>query len=219
MTGLRLGTAAALPSGGQVCGMLAFDIEGFTRSDRDEVIRIHLHKALYEIIMEAFEETGLPWDQCHHEDRGDGALVILPPSMSAQPVIHPFPERLCGLLRRHNRIAREAAQMRLRVAAHIGPVYSDSYGAIGDSLSLLFRMLEAAPLRKALAGSKTEVALVISDYMYDSLVVRHRTLVDPALFSPLKTQVKRTRVSAWTYLPGAVLPLPAAGTTALTLGT
>jgi len=61
------------------------------------------------------------------------------------------PERLRGLLRRHNGIAREAAQMRLRAAAHVGPVYTDAYGAISDDLDLLFRMLEAAPLRKALA--------------------------------------------------------------------
>jgi hypothetical protein len=209
MTGLAPGSAAALPGGGQVCAMLAFDIEGFTRPDRDEDIRIHLHKALYEILTEAFEGSGLPWDECHREDRGDGALVILPPSMPSQPVIHPLPERLRSLLRSHNRIVRDAAQLRLRVAAHIGPVYSDAYGAIGDDLNLLFRMIDAAPLRKALAQSKTELALVVSDYMYDSLVKRHPTLVDPALFSPLKTQVKGMRVSARIYLPGADLPLSA----------
>jgi len=50
--------------------------------------------------------------------------------------------------------------------------------------------------------------------MHDSLVVRHRTLVDPALFRPMKTQVKRTRISAWMYLPGAEPPGPAVGLTA-----
>jgi hypothetical protein len=213
MTAPFAGPPAALPPGGQVCVMLAFDIEGFTRSDRDEAIRIHLHKALYEILVEAFEGSGVPWDQCRREDRGDGALVILPPGMPGQPVIDPFPERLRGLLRRHNGIARDAAQMRLRAAAHIGLVYSDEYGAVGDDINLLFRMLEAAPLRRALAGSATELALIISDYMHDSLVIRHRTVVDPALFRPLKTQVKRTRISAWTYLPGMGLFLPATETT------
>lgn len=197
---------AALPASGQVCTIMAFDIDGFTRPDRDEAIRIYLHRAFYEILAEAFKGSGLPWHQCHHEDRGDGALVILPPSVSAQPVIDPLPERLRGVIRRHNRITCDAARMQLRAAAHIGPVYGDAYGVIGDDLNLLFRMLEAAPLRRALAGSGAELAFVISSYMHDNLVLRHRTLVDPALFSPLKTRVKRTPISAWIYLPGASLP-------------
>lgn len=197
---------AARPASGQVCTILAFDINGFTRPDRDEAIRIHLHEVLYEILTGAFEESGLPWRQCHHEDRGDGALVILPPGIPAQPVIDPLPERLRGLIRRHNRMACDAARMQLRAAAHIGPVYSDAYGVIGDDINLLFRMLGATPLRRALAGSGTELALVISGYVHDNLVLRHRTLVDPALFSPMKTRVKRTPVSAWIYLPGASMP-------------
>lgn len=200
---------ATQPASGQVCTILAFDIDGFTRPDRDEAIRIYLHGAFYEILADAFKGSGLPWHQCHHEDRGDGALIILPPGAPAQPVIDPFPERLRSLIRRHNRIMCDAAQIQLRAAAHIGPVYGDAYGVIGDDLNLLFRMLEAAPLRRVLAGSGTELAFVISSYMHDNLVLRHRTLVDPALFSPLKARVKRTPVSAWIYLP-STSPQPAA---------
>jgi class 3 adenylate cyclase len=199
-------TPATRPANGQVCTILAFDIDGFTRLDRDEAIRIHLHRAFYEILADALEGSGLPWHQCHHEDRGDGALVIFPPGVPAQPVIDPLPERLRGLIRWHNRIACDAARMQLRVAAHIGPVYGDAYGVVGDDLNLLFRMLDAAPLRRALADSGAELALVISSYMYDNLVLRHRTLVDPVLFNPLKTRVKQTSISAWMYLPGASLP-------------
>jgi hypothetical protein len=208
------GMPAGRPAGGQVCTLLAFDIHQFTRPDRDEAIRIHLHKALYDILAAAFEGSGLPWSRCHREDRGDGALVILPPGIPAHPVIDPFPERLRSLIRRHNRVACDAARMQLRAAAHVGPVYGDAYGMISDDLNLLFRMLDAAPLRRALAGSGAELALAVSGYMHDSLVVRHRTLVDPALFRPMRTQVKRTRISAWMYLPGGEPPGPAAGLTA-----
>ena len=209
------GMPAARPAGGQVCTLLAFDIHQFTRPDRDEAIRIYLHETLYEVLRDAFGGSGLPWSRCHREDRGDGALVILPPGVPAQPVIDPVPERLRGLIRRRNRVACDAAQMQLRAAAHIGPVYGDAYGMISDDLNFLFRMLAAAPLRRALAVSGTELALAVSGYMHDSLVVRHRTLVDPALFRPMKTQVKHTRISAWMYVPGAEPPGPAAGLTAL----
>lgn len=204
---------AARPTSGQVCTILALDIDGFTRPDRDEAIRIHLHEAFYDILTKAFEGSGLPWNLCHHEDRGDGALVILPPDVPAAPVIDPFPERLRGLIRQHNRMMCDAAQIQLRAAAHIGPVYWDAYGVIGDDLNMLFRILDAAPLRRALAGSGAELAFAISSYMHDSLVLRHRTLIDPAVFSPLKTRVKRTPVNAWMYLPGAGQPPSADGIT------
>jgi class 3 adenylate cyclase len=189
--------------GGQVCGMLAVDIRGFTRPERDEEVRIHLHKVLYEILPEALQGAGIPWSRCYHEDRGDGALIVLPPDMTAHGIVDPFPERLRCLIRRHNRMSCEAARMQLRVAAHIGPVYRDDYGLVGDDVNLLFRMLDARPLRRALDDYGTEVALIISSYLHDSLVRRHPALADPDLYQPLKTQVRRMRLSAWMHLPGA----------------
>jgi hypothetical protein len=183
--------------------MLAFDIAGYTRPDRDEDTRIYLHQALYEILPAAFDGTGIAWDQCHSEDRGDGTLVIVPPAIPATPVIDPFPSRLHALIRRRNRMAAEPAQIQLRAAAHLGPVYADGHGMIGDDIDLLFRMLDARPLRKALADSGAELAFVISDYVHSTLVLRHPTLVDPSLFQPMKTRVKRTKVNAWMHIPGA----------------
>jgi hypothetical protein len=69
--------------------------------------------------------------------------------------------------------------------------------------TLLFRMLEARPLKRALAGSGAEVALIVSDDVYRSLVCRYPSLVSPDAFQRVKFQVKYTRAWAWTYLPGA----------------
>jgi hypothetical protein len=43
--------------------------------------------------------------------------------------------------------------------------------------------------------------LIISDYVYDKLVLHRHTLADPNSFHRVKTQVKRTKVHAWMYLP------------------
>ena len=193
---------AASPASGQLCAMLAFDIVGFTRPDRDEEVRIHIHKALYEILREALLGSGMPWDRCHHEDRGDGALVVAPPDVAAHGIIDPFPERLRSLIRLHNRMSVPAAQIQVRAAAHIGPVYHDDHGLIGDDINLLFRMLDARPLRKALVSSGAELALAISGYMYDSLVRRHPSLAGSAVFRQVNAKVKGTRVNAWIHLPG-----------------
>jgi len=181
--------------------MLAVDIAEFTRADRDDEIRLHLRRSLYGILREALGGSGMPWEQCQHEDRGDGVVVIFPPDVAAQPIIDLFPERLGGLIRCHNRCSREPARMQLRVAAHVGPVYCDEYGISGDDVTYLCRMLDAQPLRRALSGSGAELAFIISDYVHEKLVLRRHSLTGPSSFRPVKTQVKRTLVHAWIYLP------------------
>ena len=120
----------------------------------------------------AFDGSGIPWARCFHEDRGDGALIVVPPGVACKGIIDPLPERLRGLIRRHNHVSCPAAGIQLRAAAHIGPVEHDGHGFVGSDINLLFRMLEARPLKRALAGSGAELALIVSDHVYRSLVCR-----------------------------------------------
>ena len=77
----------------------------------------------------------------------------------------------------------------------------DGHGFVGSDVNLLFRMLDARPLKRALAASGAELALIVSDYVYRSLVCRYPSLV-PRTPSGRRFQVKNTRAQAWTYLPG-----------------
>ena len=195
------GHDAGLRISGQVCPMLAVDIAESTRPDRDEEIQQYLRDSVYGILRGALRESGMPLDQCLSEDRGDGILVIFPPDLAAQPIIDPFPERLRGRVRRYNHCSREPAHIQLRVAANIGPVYCDEHGFSGDDVTYLCRMLDAQPLRRALSESGAELAFIISDYVYEKLVLRRHSLADRRPFRPVKTQVKRTPVHAWIQLP------------------
>ncbi len=123
--------------------------------------------------------------------------------MACKGIIDPLPERLRGLIRRHNHVSCPAAGIQLRAAAHIGPVGHDGHGFVGSDINLLFRMLEARPLKRALAGSGAELALIVSDDVYRSLVCRCPSLVSPEAFQRVKFQVKYDRAWGWTYLPGA----------------
>jgi class 3 adenylate cyclase len=183
--------------------VFAVDIAGFTRPGRDDEIRLHLHEKLYEVLERAFDGSGIPWKECFHEDRGDGALVVIPPEVACKGIIDPLPERLRGLIRRHNHVSCQAAEIQLRAAAHIGPVEHDTHGFVGSDINLLFRMLEARPLRHALAGSGAELALIVSDDVYRSLVCRCPSLISPEAFQRVRFQAKHTRARAWIYLPGA----------------
>ncbi len=191
------------PTDGQLCTLFAVDIAGFTSPGRDDEIRLYLHEELYEVLEKAFDGSGIPWAGCFHEDRGDGALIVVPPGVACKGIIDPLPERLRGLIRRHNHVSCQAAGIQLRAAAHIGPVEHDGHGFVGSDINLLFRMLEAPPLKRALAGSGAELALIVSDDVYRRLVCRCPSLISPEAFQRVKFQVKRDRACGWTYLPGA----------------
>jgi hypothetical protein len=188
-----------------MCAVFAVDIAGFTRPDRDDDIRRYLHEKLYEFLRRAFDDSGVPWDGCCCEDRGDGALIVVPPGIPVKGLIDPLPDRLRSLVRRHNHVSREAAGIQLRAAAHVGPVEHDGHGFVGTDVNFLFRMLEARPLKRMLAESGAELAMVVSDYVYRSLVCRYPSLVRPEAFRAVRFQVKHARARAWTYLPGAAL--------------
>jgi hypothetical protein len=194
------------PRDGQVCALFAVDIAGFTEPNRDDDIRLYLHEQLYEILEKSFDYADVPWSQCFHEDRGDGVLVVVPPSIAYRGIIHPLPERLRGLIRRHNHVSRDAAGIQLRAAAHVGPVDHDGHGFVGSDINLLCRMLEARPLKRALSGSSAELALIVSEYVYSTVICRYPSLVSPEAFRSVRFQIKYTRARAWTYLPGTGNP-------------
>lgn len=192
----------ALPENGQMCAVFAVDIVGSTRPDRDDEIRLYLRQKSYEFLQKAFDDSGIPWNSCFREDRGDGALIVMPPYVAVKGIIDPLPERLRSLIRRHNHVSCDAAGLQLRAAAHIGPVGHDGFGFVGADVNFLFRMLEARPLKRMLADSGAELALVVSDFVYHSLVCRYPSLVHPATFQTVRFQTKNTRARAWTYIPG-----------------
>ena len=174
----------AAPADGQVCALFAVDIAGFTSPHRDDDIRLYLHEELYQVLHKAFDGSGIPWADCFCEDRGDGVLIVVPPGIPCKGLIDPLPERLRGLIWRHNHVTREAAGIQLRAAVHIGRVEYDGHGFVGTDINLLFRMLDARPLKAALAGSGAELALIVSDYVYRNLVCRYPSLVSPDAFRP-----------------------------------
>lgn len=190
------------PGDGQICSLLAVDIAEFTRPDRDDDIRRYLRKGLYEMLGTGFGQSNLPWEECWHEDRGDGVLVVMPPGISVKSIIHPLPEQLRTLVRLHNHVSQYSAKIQLRVAGHIGPVEHDGEGFIGAHVNHLFRLLDARPFKNVLAASTAELALIVSNYVFENVVRGYPSLVRPEAFQPMRFQARYTRAKAWTYLPG-----------------
>jgi len=181
---------------GQLCGLMAVDIVGFNGTRRDDDIQIYVHKSLYEMLQVAFDQSDVPWAGCVHEDRGDGVLVVVPPTIPIARLVA-VPSKLSLLLRLHNHVSCDAAHIQLRVAIHIGPVHHDGHGFVGHDVNLLFRLLSARSLRRMLSESDAEVALITSVYMYYNVIRRRPSLADLALFRRLRVRVKETTTQAW----------------------
>ena len=88
------------------------------------------------------------------------------------------------------------------------------------AINLTFRLLDARPLKAALANSPGLLALIVSSWFFDE-VIRHSPGTDPATYRPARVAVKETTTVGWICLPDHPYPpdgtrlqaLPAGATT------
>lgn len=181
--------------------LLAVDIKGFNDPRRDHEIRRSLRLAMYDLLADAFNRSGLPWSECYHEDRGDGVLAIAPAGAPVITLLYPLAQQLLAGIRQYNRLRIEPAQIQLRTAVHAGQVAFDGHGVSGGAVTHLFRMLEAPAFKQALNASRADFALVTSDFVFGEVVQPGIGLLDPEMYAPIPIRCKETRAQAWLYLP------------------
>ena len=191
------------------CSVVFTDVAGFSDPVRNDSDRDVVRAAMYEILRSAFEASGVPWAACYREDRGDGAVIVVPPTISTLRVVDPLVAELAGRLRQYNRRASEVVRIQLRVALHVGPVGRDAEGLTGQAVIGAARIVDAPVVKARLAAEQADLVFAASDYVYDHVVRNCGGRVDPAAFEHLQCQVKESHVSAWVHLAGRVAP-PAA---------
>ena len=112
----------------------------------------------------------MSWAGCYREDRGDGAVIVVPPTISTQRLIDPLMAELAGRLRQYNRRASEVVRIQLRVALHVGPVGRDSEGLTGQAVIAAARIVDAPVIKARLAAEHADLIFAASDYVYDQVV-------------------------------------------------
>jgi tetratricopeptide (TPR) repeat protein len=185
--------------------MVLVDVEGFGDQRRTLPHQLATREGLYRIVTQALEAAGVPWDACYREDRGDGVIILVPPQYPKAPLVEVLPEALARAIRAHNNTSHHAQHVRLRLAIHAGEVAFDQHGATSTSLTTACRLLDALPVKKALADSPGLVVMVVSQAMFHE-VVCHSAVLDPATFRPVKVAVKEVRALAWIALPDQPYP-------------
>ncbi|GAB2986801.1 hypothetical protein [Saccharothrix stipae] len=156
-----------------------------------------------QVVADALRTAGVPWDACRREDRGSGLFVLVPPEFDRAPLVEALPDALVRALRAHDGAGRIGQRSRLRVAVHAGEAGSDGPGVTSTSLAAAFRLLDAPPVRQALADSPGHIALIVSAQVFDE-VVRHSAVLAPSTFRPVPVEVGGVQDTAWVASPDDV---------------
>ncbi|MEU1126690.1 adenylate/guanylate cyclase [Streptomyces sp. NPDC005899] len=175
--------------------LLVADIERF--SSRDGADQMRTREAMYGEFRDAFTEP--VWSSCLHEDRGDGLLVVVPQQIPKSVLLGEFLPRLDTALGRRR---RSDPLLRMRIAVHAGDVHFDEHGIGGHAVNRTFRLCDSDPLRKALAASEGDLALLVSETIHEDVVRGGYPGIAPQAFHAVDVRVKETAVRAWLHVPG-----------------
>lgn len=192
--------------------IVVVDVERFGDPARTSLDQLAVREALYLSLQQAFAESGLDWGGCVCEDRGDGALILVPSDVPKALLAADLPVRLTAAVDAHNARCGLPERMRLRMALHAGEVYQDAHGVAGAAVNHAFRLIEATELRTVLATSTGVLALIVSDWFFDE-VARHDPAAKPSSYRRVQIAVKETIAAGWIRVlgPDAIPPTGSQG--------
>ncbi len=182
--------------------IMVVDVAGFTNPTRTLADQLAVQEGLYRVLHDAFTESGIPWDSCTVEDRGDGAMILIPPEVPKIWVADRFPSRVVAALRRYNAVHSAEASVQLRIGLHSGEVHQNANGVVSQAVNFAFRILDAPAAKLALRQSTAVVAVIASDTFYQD-VIRQDPAADPGAYRQISVVVKNLSTEAWLRLTGA----------------
>jgi tetratricopeptide (TPR) repeat protein len=185
--------------------IVVWDVEGFGDPNRTNAHQVTVRDGLYQVLRQAFQHAGICWADCDHEDRGDGVFVLAPAQITKVSFVDGLPHALVRALREHNASHSPSARIRLRMAVHAGEVAYDEHGVTSAAVNLAFRLVDAAPLKAALAESPGVLAVITSGWFFDE-VVQHNPACYPAGYRRVRVTVKETATIAWISRPDHPYP-------------
>src|SRR5262245_49244498 len=74
--------------------ILAVDMERFSHQRRTHPHQVAARAGMYRALRGSLTRCGVPWKDCYHEDRGDGALILIPPEVSKNLLVASWPVEL-----------------------------------------------------------------------------------------------------------------------------
>jgi hypothetical protein len=180
--------------------MVLVDVEKFGDPARTDTDQLQLRRGMYGALKRAFGRAGIPWERCEVGDRGDGAMILVPPDVSKNRLVALLPAPLVDAIEEHNADCLPPARIRLRMALHAGEIHRDEHGQTSDSLNFAFRMLDSDEVKKALRSSSGVLVIIVSGWFHNN-VVRHDPAAKPDSYGRVRFQAKETTANAWIRCP------------------
>ncbi|MDF9814788.1 hypothetical protein [Streptomyces sp. SPB162] len=186
--------------------ILVLDLESF--STRSDPIQRSMRDAMYKVVESAFAQAGIDRAVVVAEDRGDGILMLVPPTISPVRLAGPLVRALDDGLREMAQVFSSAHSLRMRLALHQGLAAKDRHGWSGDAVNMACRLVDAQPLRDVLdAAESAHLAFIVSGQVYDGVVRHAHRGIDPAAYLPLQFTTKHGEVvEGWITVPGFSAP-------------
>ena len=180
--------------------IVELDVTGSGR--RNDQLHLRMRADLRAIVADVLAMQRLDPDTIDRTDLGDGVRLVIPAHISPHALLDPFIPNLAAALRAHRATVINAARLRLRVAVHMGLLHRDVDGWAGAPLVHCARLLNAEPVRSAIAvADQADLVLVVSETIYTD-VVRHGYGFDEAAYRHVRIAEKETIANAWIHIPG-----------------
>ncbi|MBX6385454.1 MAG: hypothetical protein IRZ07_21185 [Microbispora sp.] len=190
---------------------LRLDTEAY--SARDPHAQVAVQSRLRALVDASCRWAGVDASRCELQPSGDGLLVIFPPDVDEG---HAIPRLLQGLadgLRRGNALDWRGDRMRLRAALGQGTVRIAENGYVGRAVVAVSRLVDAPPLRAALAARPDrDLAVIVTDDLYHDM--RHDLPARAEPYERVRVSIpgKGFEADAWISVPhpGSILRQPPA---------
>lgn len=178
--------------------LFAVDVVGFGSLRNPEQLAIR--RVLYRMLSASFDAGGVPWRDCYHEDRGDGALVVIGGNVPKTLLLDHVLSSLIGRISAQG--AGEPPPLRLKMAVHAGEMHRDENGLVGFDVNHMFRLLESELVRYAIRTVAAPCALIVSDPIYQSVIRHGYGAIATNEYARARVVNKEDDSIAWLRMPG-----------------
>jgi hypothetical protein len=152
---------------------LGFTIDMVDYSSRTSETQRVAQERLYTMLRRFSGEMGIAFDPASYQHTGDGFNFFLP-DMDALVAVRHLVRTMPRLLREDNR--GHGDKIRLRMAVDVGPVEPSALGFAGPTVIRFCRLAASTPIRDVLDETDTDIAIFISDTLYEDIVRQYSDL-------------------------------------------
>jgi len=184
---------------------IVFGVDVESSTTRNNSAKARMRDAMYALVTEAFVRNEITADD--HDpllDRGDGLVALLRPAdrVPKTLLLQSVVPMLSRLIDEHN-THRPEDRLRLRTVLHAGEVHYDTRAPFGETLDVVFRLLDSPVAKRALRGITAPLVLAVSDDIYQSVVRHQYDGIDQLTYTAFMTKRNSTTWdSGWLHVPG-----------------